>query len=241
MLPVWAAKTYIKDIQMNNKQTTMLVPPPPQIFLAKFLKTTALAFSLILTLTLATVSCSDSGDGGSTTQEEPPGSNNTDGNFTDPVDNTAAPSVTDFSYRMENSVIEPLSNSINAPTSVKINGSAVTIKLGTPKTFINFVPDLGVTTSPADVRVHYLYVFYSSNGEYVLRCTDDLTLFLVYFEKDVTFNGTRSEGGNTHIYDSSARKGWNYYYKTKVDDNTYTYTYTTTFPSGYKWKVVVAE
>jgi hypothetical protein len=243
-----------KRTQMNKMMTTnrrKSPPPPPHLFqLTKSILTT----TLILTLALATASCKEDGEstdsgsnGGSITITEqvayiPEGITNM----------TETRAQTDFSFvwgrnNDEEWVIKPLSDFINAPASVKVNGGKVIINLGTPKSEYmmgwDWAIEDGITVIPSDAKYwsdneEYDPIFYTSNSKYGLSCINgDIANYellacarLIYVDKDVTVKGT--------YWNASIKKGWDYLILPFPGAANNIATASTTLPSGFKWYVV---
>jgi hypothetical protein len=167
--------------------------------------------------------------------------------------------VTDFDFiywrvgeeDLYNSV-KPLNSFLNVSSSVKVNNSKLTIKLGTPKSdyLSNFFGSdelpAGLTITPNNVKCFGLgSSFYSSDVNYGLECMKDGKNYAMLFYADnaVTIKGTVIDDYNdeeeTAIFNVSLKKGWNYVI-TSYDETTKTVTYTssTTQPSGYKWTII---
>jgi hypothetical protein len=237
--------------QNDKKQASAFSPPPPhETPLSKIILTTLLAFSLILTLALATVSCKEDGGGGSDSTTGGSGSipgGNITGNIA-AADN-AAPSVTNFSYWYDGT---PLSDEIPG-SSVTVSGGKVNIKLGTPPndemvSFAEIIEDwlAGITANPSSAKIYEDgldgLVFYSSDRQYALAYMKDfnnMALFW-YVDKDVTVTGTHTgtTGSGetwTQKLNCSLKTGWNYVYGS-MSGTTVNMT-TGAAPSGYKWQV----
>jgi hypothetical protein len=75
--------------------------------------------------------------------------------------------------------------------------------------------------------------FVTPDGQFELLCMKDENNLaaLVYVDRNVTINGTRTEDGYICIWNVSLKKGWNYYVMSTIR-KTATFTLFTIQPSG---------
>jgi len=128
-----------------------------------------------------------------------------------------------------------LSKYIDNPTTVKITGGKLDIKLGKPKSayldsITNGVDD-NLTVTPKDVKTFFIQEFCAIDDRYYLYCAKSVeeVAILLYVDKNVTVKGT-ADGE----YDMSLKQGWNFMI---VSEKTGKVTSSTTLPDGYKWTV----
>jgi len=131
---------------------------------------------------------------------------------------------------------------INAPASVTVRDSNVTVKLGKPKELDSLYFDNNITITPNE-NIFFvdgdITAFLTSDEKYVLIHFKDENNFasLIYADKEATIIGQDvSDDGHTHKYNLTLKKGWNYAISS-ISNGTITYTASQTPPSGYKWFV----
>jgi len=162
----------------------------------------------------------------------------------------AAKNATDFSYlgEWENDTFKgtvPISNMINAPTTVTVSGGKVTIELGEPKylevpDFIHWYNTVNITNSAVAKYYSTGSTFYTSDGKYYLRLEGKNSFAeLVYVDKDTKISGQGKTTGFTDNWNTSLKKGWNYLIQnnTNTADNIWSITASTKVPSGLEWIV----
>jgi hypothetical protein len=158
-----------------------------------------------------------------------------------------------YLYRDEYTPLDPLSNYITGSPSVTYANGKATLNLGAVNSsllrpVLNYttsgsVPS-GFTISTLDAKWFTFSQLCNNNGYYWLEiknATNGIaSASLVYVDKDVTLNGTRTVNGTTWTYNNvSLKQGWNYYIYSDRTGTTGNYQRTVTagrtLPSGYNW------
>jgi hypothetical protein len=166
---------------------------------------------------------------------------------------TEARTKTNFSFIDDGEPINPIIP--GSSITVSSSSNEVTIKLGIPKT--DYLETLvsddfggGITVSPSDAKIFFIDVecddmlFCTQDASYYLVCFKDENnvAILIYTDRNVTFNGTNSDSGDTYKWNVSLKTGWNYLILSlSIDGKTIIYTSSVNQPSDFNWTVMIEE